>query len=323
MSWTNGKKSIIAAKTIQKWMGKPISYGIKFLDDALGGIYPDDLILLTAKTGGGKTELAANIAYNAAKSGRKVHFFALEAHLYEIETRLKFKLLAQAFYTQMNYSSFGKYPDYQEWLQSRQEDILEKFESEVDEILSQEIETLHTYYSDKEFNIENFEAEMGLIGDDTELVVLDHLHYFDFDSENENSAMKRTVKQIKNIVSFYRKPAIIVTQLRKADRFSTQLLPETEDIQGSSDIAKIATKIIVAGPARDQTLGGNHIFPTYFRITKNRTSGARTYFTALCGYDAFKNSYAKEYQLGNLTKNNSEFCLIEKHDYPQWARRMN
>ena len=320
MIFENFEKNLKRLNFFRENLGQPISYGISFLDDALGGIYPDDLILITAKTGGGKTELATNIAANAASHGKTVHFFALEAHPCEIESRIKFKMLATCFYMQMYWRDIGKFPDYQLWFQGKQDDILKKFEPEVDEILSQQLKTMHTYYTDKEFNINSFEHEMGIIGDKTDLIILDHLHFFDFDDVDENQALKRTIKQIKNVVTQYRKPAIIVVQLRKAERYSEQILPETDDIHGSSDVSKIASKIIVSGPAREEVKKDKNMFPTFFRILKNRTSGARTFYTALCNFDSTRNGYEKEYVLGNVINNGTEFQQLEG-DYPQWATR--
>jgi hypothetical protein len=310
-------------KELDDWManiGTPVMFGNPFLDDALGGIWPDDLIIMSAKTGGGKTQFVTNVAYNAAKQGKKVHFIALEAHRGEIESRLKFKALAQAFFTQINYRDYKERPDYQEWIQGKQHQLLGKFEPEIREMLSQTLATLHTFYTDRDFNADNFDVLMGAIGDETDLIIVDHLHYFDIDGRDQNLEFKKTVKQIRNTVQFYRKPVIMLVQLRKGDRASAKLLPEIDDIHGSSDIAKIATKIIVTAPARDVETDMRHLFPTYFQIIKNRTSSERTYYTAQCVYNLRTNDYKPKYELGVLKDNGTNFVMIDRMEYPQWAK---
>jgi archaellum biogenesis ATPase FlaH len=300
-----------------------IPYGNAFLDDALNGIYADDLVLITTKTGGGKTELASNIAYNAAKEKKRVYYFALEAHIGEIEARIKFKLLASEFYADKFKVNDSDFPDYQNWINGKQADIFKEYHSRIDLKIIDELSTLHTYYGDHEFNIESFEGIMGQIGDKCDLIILDHIHHMDLmDDKNENSALKRTIRQIKKIVSFYRKPAVIICQMRKADRYSKQLLPSSDDIQGASELIKIATRIIVAAPARDQIADKANVFPTYFKILKNRFSGARTYFTALSAFDSQSNKYSDKYSLGILMDDESRFEEIKTWEHPKWSNQL-
>src|SRR5690348_4241502 len=75
-----------------------LSFGVKFLDDALGGIAQKDIVLLGAKTGIGKTTMASIIAESNAEKGRHVHYFALEAEDREIERRIKFRILSRLAY---------------------------------------------------------------------------------------------------------------------------------------------------------------------------------------------------------------------------------
>lgn len=294
-----------------------LSFGNPYLDDCLGGIFPCDLIIITAKTGSGKTELATQIALENAKIGKRVHFFALEADNGEIERRLKFKKLAQAFYTQRNYNK-KDVPNYQDWILKGQP-FLDPFEPEVHDELKKELKTLKTFYRGKDFSPDNFESLLHQIGADTDLIILDHLHYFDFDDVNENNAMKKTVKQIRAIQQHYKKPIILVAHVRKGVGRNKNLIPDEEDIHGSSDIAKIATRIVVAAPARDMQVKNPAILPTYFRVVKNRFDGARTWYVGLVGFNLTKNQYESNYKVGKLDYENSEVELMEPFYYPHWA----
>ena len=62
-----------------------LSFGVKFLDDAMIGIYPSDLVLFGAPTGAGKTQFCVNCIMANVNRGKKVHMIALEAEKAEIE----------------------------------------------------------------------------------------------------------------------------------------------------------------------------------------------------------------------------------------------
>ena len=68
--------------------------GLKDLDDKLGGLHQSDLIIIAGRPSMGKTSLATNIAFNAAKhiqdNGNKssVAFFSLEMSSEQLSTRI-------------------------------------------------------------------------------------------------------------------------------------------------------------------------------------------------------------------------------------------
>ncbi len=71
-----------------------IPTGLRDLDDRLGGLHQSDLIIIAGRPSMGKTSLATNIAFNAAKkiqeSGTKstVAFFSLEMSSEQLSTRI-------------------------------------------------------------------------------------------------------------------------------------------------------------------------------------------------------------------------------------------
>ncbi len=68
--------------------------GLKDLDDRLGGLHQSDLVIIAGRPSMGKTSLATNIAFNAAKklqdSGKKstIAFFSLEMSSEQLSTRI-------------------------------------------------------------------------------------------------------------------------------------------------------------------------------------------------------------------------------------------
>lgn len=72
-----------------------ITTGLKDLDEKLGGLHNSDLLILAARPSMGKTSLAVNIAFNAAKAfaegrqgGGRVGFFSLEMSSDQLATRI-------------------------------------------------------------------------------------------------------------------------------------------------------------------------------------------------------------------------------------------
>lgn len=73
-----------------------VTTGLKDIDQKLGGLHDSDLLILAARPSMGKTSLAVNIAYNAAKTyaetggqeGGRVGFFSLEMSSDQLATRI-------------------------------------------------------------------------------------------------------------------------------------------------------------------------------------------------------------------------------------------
>lgn len=71
-----------------------VTTGFKKLDEYLGGFHPSDLIILAGRPSMGKTALATNLAFNAAraslekKEGAAVAFFSLEMSAEQLANRL-------------------------------------------------------------------------------------------------------------------------------------------------------------------------------------------------------------------------------------------
>jgi replicative DNA helicase len=80
-----------------------VSTGLRDMDKLLGGLHPSDLVILAGRPSMGKTALATNIAFNAAKlykpvkqadgrmvaeDGAVVGFFSLEMSAEQLATRI-------------------------------------------------------------------------------------------------------------------------------------------------------------------------------------------------------------------------------------------
>jgi hypothetical protein len=297
-----------------------LPFGVTFLDQALGGIYANDLILYVAKTGIGKTQLAVITAIAAAALGKRVHFFALEAEPNEIERRIKYQMLADNFFKFLRKDFPDVHLNYMDWYYGKLDAPLGKVEDEIQDLVKDLYPGLWTYYREGEFTIQDFERKFMAIQDQTDLVIVDHLHYFDHEDENENRAMKTIVKRIRDLAILSGKPVVLVAHMRKSDRKNKQIVPGCDEVHGSSDITKIATKVVTIAPADEKQAHGNR-WPTYIRVAKCRVDGSRTKFTGLVGFNADTNGYQSSYYLGRLSPSEDEFLPIYKfNELPYWAK---
>lgn len=287
-------------------------FGNKFLDEAGAGISPRDFIVLGAKAGIGKTEMAVNIAFSNVLDGRKVYYFALEAEDKEVERRIKFKMIA--FYSRIKGLNF------QEWMLGRQESLISSnVEEMVNKVLQEKLRNLHVRYRTmEEFTVDNFQKDFYSIEHEADLVIVDHLHYFDFDDKDENRAIKRIVKKIRDTALIASRPVIMVAHLRKSDKANKQILPELEDFHGTSEITKMATKVITFAPAYDRISSQPWFYPTYMKYVKNRFHGAVSRYTACIDFNAELLSYEPEYKLGIIPPYSDTWSELEFAKHPYW-----
>ncbi len=295
-------------------------FGISFLDDALIGIGPGDLVLLGAPSGSGKTQLCTNIALANTSKGRRVHFIALESDRYEIERRVKYQIIAREFFAMTNRPSIGARLTYDRWALGDFLLPLGDLEISAMKEFDEKCQNLFVYYKTENFGLDQLiEAVVGN-ADKSDLFIIDHAHYFDFDEDNENRSMKTLAKTVRQLAIDEQRPIILVAHLRKRDRANPDLVAGLDEFHGSSDLTKIATRVVTVSPGQ-MTDKGNFI--TFFRVPKNRLNGGSTRFIARMIFNPQKGAYENEYRLGpaNLTRE-STFQDIPAADAPEWARQM-
>lgn len=299
-----------------------MTFGVRYLDNALGGIVKRDLILVGARTGAGKTQLATIAALTNCRRGRRVHYFALEAEDKEIERRIKYQIVAREYYKRMYHSRRIRFLD---WYQGRLEEELGEYgdlaEAEMRESVAK---NLHTYYRIESFTSEDFATQLARIADETDLVILDHLHYVDHAAdETENKGYKRIVKQIRDSALKLGKPVLVVAHVRKADRKFTGLVPDVEDFHGSSDIGKMATKAVTLAPDFSSETGDSSLWSTFIHVAKCRQDNSVTRYVAKCNFNTRTDSYEEMYSLGRLVDGGREFLALAEAEVPAWALSLN
>jgi archaellum biogenesis ATPase FlaH len=292
-----------------------LSFGVDYLDHAMEGILKNDLILIGAHSGGGKTQFCCNVAMHNAKQGKRVHYVALEAEQYEIERRILYQLFVKHYLADRDRNHIQL--NFQKWMLGDFLEIGKKYEELATEEFQETYKTLFTFYKQGDFNVTKFIETVVLCSGETDLIIVDHVHYFDYDDENENRAVKEIAKTARSLSLEQGVPIILVSHIRKRDRNNNDLVPGQEEFHGSSDLFKIATKGITLAPGAWK----QGRLETFFRIVKNRFEGSVTRFVACIDYINSRGNYEKEYEVGDSNQKRTDgFRGLDKASIPDWAR---
>ncbi len=296
-----------------------LKFGISFLDDAGGGISPRDLILIGAPSGVGKTELCCNIALANIQDGKRVHYIALEAEPFEIERRLKFQLVSKAYHmAPLEIKPKIKGPlTYDKWADGEFVEAMREIEDGVADLFSRGYKDLLLFYKQNEFTISDLIEKVSGFAHESDLIIVDHVHYFDFDDDNENRAVKKIAMTARTLALEEGKPIILVSHLRKRDKGNQELCAGLDEFHGSSELFKVATKVITVSPGGVTSDGK---YETFMRVPKNRKSGNATRYLGRLLYSPKTNSYDQGYKLGWSTCSRSHgFEELDPDLYPAWT----
>jgi len=294
-----------------------ISFGINFLDECLGGINKNDFVVVSAGSGLGKTQTALSIAMQAALDGKKVYFFALEAARLEIQYRMIYKEFYSLYFRksesgQIQKSNISLTDFWNGVLSEKYPELIEEAAANLSKY-----ENIFLHYRDEPLGIDGFKKLFLNIKNDAELIVVDHLHYFNLDSDKEAFAIKEICQSMKNLSGNHDTPIILVSHIRKLERNNHRPdVPTLDDLHGSSEIAKTATKVITF--AR-YTLDGKEV--NLVAAMKNRNDGSRQLWTAVLNYDSEAQGYNQKYYIGRVE--HGKFALWEKdkgEKFPYWAK---
>lgn len=305
-----------------------IPFEVAYLDDQLGGIMATDLVVLTARAGAGKTQLAATIAENAARAGRRALMFALEAEQREIERRMKYRAIVRELWPSVKqFLAAQRRPipalSFGAWYRGEFDAIFGSQETAVERYLVEQLgDRLHTVYRGAQFTLDDTERVMVAMQDKVDLFVVDHLHYLDTPDEGrENEAVTAIMTRLRDLALRLKKPVLLVAHLRKEDAFRESLVPKMRDLHGSSNVSKIATVVVALAPApHDGEKATWHLAPTYMHVLKDRRDGAMP-LVAKVVFDRSAATYREFYELGRVTRSKNGGEEWERIDnLPSWAK---
>lgn len=294
---------------------KAISFGNTFLDAGLFGILPNDLILLGAPTSIGKTAMCCEIAKNVSLQGRRVCFVALEAEEDEVEMRIEYQLYAKRYFLDSDRKR-GINFDYRSYRFNKLKDYLWPYTEDVVEEFTHALKNVTTIYRKRSFTIHDLEYVFRWAKDNSDLVIIDHLHYFDFAkdaSSNTNERMSDLMKGIRDLNLTYNVPVILVAHLRKD---FNGVVPQINDFMGSSDIQKVATCAVMLSKFADGFDPVNQTSKTVISVPKARTGSLGV--VGVQNYALRVNAYEKPFEVGIVGKD--KIRLLKTDELPYWAK---
>ena len=301
------------------------SSGNPYVDDFLGGgLNKETFMLVAAKTGTGKTFFGVQLASAAARQGKNVHYFALEAERFEIERRRLYYAVSRLVY---EYYKNITMPDYVNWLLMGSDTQWESIEDEARKELELQECTLKVHYVTGVYTPDMFETDAQdlLKDEDTpDLVIVDHLHHFFLMSGDENESLKKMIHKFKKLKEDLDIPVVILAQLRKGDGIKgKRTLPFIEDIRGTASLSDIVTDVLIISRVPENKaceIPGDIAMPMYFHLAKSRVAGSRTIYAGIVGFDFKTGCYQQSYFLVRTsTMDDPEMEKRSKNN--AWARR--
>jgi len=149
-----------------------------------------------------------------------------------------------------------------------------------------------------------------------DLIIIDHLHYISFDSqESEYAEIWKVMRELKQITDIIRKPIVLISHLRKKDQKDKNSLPTMYDLHWSSNIYKEATSILLLSKMEMDVMNqvplditeDRRYSATRITLAKSRIWIPECHFGLV--YDRYKKQYT-EYQ--ELIKEDSVITELEE-----------
>lgn len=311
---------------------KLCNYGIKALDDPLLAIAKNELVIIGADSGVGKSSLVLDIARHNAKNDKKVALFYLEGGHIEAIQRMKWRDITELYYKERQAHEF-KTMDFRKWVLNCGINLTELSSRVYEKNKDKYKDNLYLYPISEDFKIEELlsslldfhklaDAKFGEFKKegvyDLDLIIIDHLQYFSLDkADNEIVEITKILRACKKITDHHNIPVIMVSHLRKKGK--DRGLPDQEDFYGSSNIPKIASTAITIAPDTSEDCLATNIFPTYFRIVKSRI-GLRPNYAIRCNYNLNIREYEKDYKIFRLDSLGNIMPELTEEQRPRWAK---
>lgn len=291
-----------------------IPWGLAFLDDCLGGIYPNDLLVVGAGTGVGKTELAFQTALAGVDAGLDpVVLYALEAEFGECTARLAFKELAKLVDDDKL--------DFAGWWRGRYREKTREHWDAIKAALEPRLSKLHTLYKSGDFSNKDLVKQLEGVANTAKMVVLDHLHVIDHDDRGELRGQTKSMRILRDFALVSGIPVVAVSHVRKKSQYErNRIMPTRDDLHGSSNLSKPATGIVMLARDWEGARPKPHLSPTFIKVDKDRR-GRESPFVARVYYDMSAGAYLPEYRLGVIKwkDRKQQWEPVVPRKLPYWA----
>jgi hypothetical protein len=293
---------------------KPVfpTYGIKWLDETLIGIHQNELVLIGAESGYGKTTLVSHLADHNAGNNMETIFIKLEGDPQEYGELEIFKLAKDYYYEALN-SGQCKYID-MNFIKYRlglmKGTGFEKYEEMALSFLQKAHEKLYLWDIRKKINVSSLYEIYKEKCLTAKLILLDHINYMTV--ANEQSIYQEEtdlMMALKDMAEAYDIPSVVVSHLRKKQGREFYL-PDKDDFMGSSNKFKIAYTCIMISQYPELNDYKKNLYATVFRVVKSR-GGVSQYRCGIQMFDAINKRYTPMVLNGIVVKGGSEIKFDE------------
>ena len=200
-----------------------VQTGFSSVDSIIEGFNRSELIFLAGNTGSGKTTLALNFAYNAAKDKKNVLFFSLEMRESEILERLVKNITSIDNFANMSQEQF---------------DRVVKVTKAIRDRLPLEV-------NDKNITLE---AMYSIIKEkkNVDMVIIDHLNILTVAErfKDKLERMEYTTRKLKEMAKELNIPILCVCQLNRSISDREIKYPTLSDLRGSGSIEQDANLVM-------------------------------------------------------------------------------
>ena len=236
-----------------------VTTGFRYLDNIIGGFNPEELVIIGARTGMGKTTLALNLCVNAMKKGHKAMFVSLEMST----TALTYKMASDM--TEIEYKEFDEGT-----LSDDQMTMVNEVTSSVFKNLFTSDSTGLTLEKVKSLARQRSKTE-GL-----DALYVDYLQIMNVSDSNvnkraEHEKLGHISRELKNLAAELKIPVIALAQLSRGLEKSDNKRPMMSDLRGSGAIEQDANKILFIH--RDSYYNDSSGDECEIIVAKNRSGG--------------------------------------------------
>lgn len=245
-----------------------LATGISQLDKITSGLQPEELIILAARPGMGKSALAMNLAINVARLNRNgqagVAIFSLEMN----NEQLVMRMLSRE--TDINNRKFRS-------------GYLEAHEWKNFEVRSQILKSLNIFFDDSSVvNLSEIRSKCRKLRQEGKLdfIIIDYLQLIDEKGSNRQEVVARISRSLKQLARELKVPVLALSQLSRAleTRGKDDRRPILADLRESGSIEQDADIVmfLYREDHYDRERRGSSTSETELILEKNRSGSLGT-----------------------------------------------
>lgn len=280
-----------------------ISFGYKWLDDKLSGIFPGQLILIGGETGTGKSTFTISIIYKCKKP---TAVFALEERLEDYGKKALYfeigKIRRQEGKKQYPWNAYIRgelknQTNFLEYVAKAYDNLNQEYP------FFQKIEKMAT--------IDLIEKRLELLAfEGIKLVLIDHLHYFDLlaGKNNKTDYIEQIMIRLRLLAIKLKISIIIVAHYRKLNGNR----PTMDSFKDSIAIVQNASTVINLWRNREEGMEEKDKYKTQFIIPKTRDLGGEGKIEVIFNPNNGEYELAEKWQLGvPVIETNHDFNKLD------------